>query len=398
MARSLCLLIVALVVLAFASSASAATPYDPDAAAFSSTPSADLTVSGACNFDTTIGSISGAGCSVTRGPGIDVVNGIGLFTVSSSALEQADTMEFVFRSVTMTSGGSITYSGADNLVIATLHDLDVGTGATVSADGRGQPGGGPGEAGSGPGGGDHSPFSNCADAGGGGSFGGLGGDGGNGVPSGGMYGSTDQSQFLNEGSGGAGAGTGSGCGVVNGGSGGGGLGLVAMGTLTVNGAVSANGTPPGPTATLSDQGGPGGGSGGAILLLSPHLVLANQSVASAKGGDGYSTSIENGSGGGGGGGGRITMVSDQPSSALNLMSTTGGAGGDAPAGIGLPGAEANGGSIAGLPFLKMSGPGSKPAGQSATFTATQAAGNGTLAWNFGDGGTGTGQTASHSYT
>jgi PKD repeat protein len=326
-----------------------------------------------------------------------VINGIGVFTVPSSSFEQPDTIEFVMRSLTMTSGASVTYSGADNLVIAALHDLNVGTGTSVNVDGLGQQGGGPDEGGSGPGAGDHSILGNCADAGGGGSFGGLGGDGGNGVPSGAMYGTTDQSQFLNQGSGGGGAGSGSGCGVVNGGSGGGGLGLIAMGTLTVNGSVSANGTPPGPTASLTDQGGPGGGSGGAILLMSPHLVLANESVASAKGGTGYSTSVSSGSGGGGGGGGRITMVSDQPSSAINFLNVGGGLGGvTTGGGLGLDGGEGNSGSIAGLPFLKVSGPASKQTGQTASFTVTKAFGDATFSWDFGDGRTGTAPT--HIYT
>jgi hypothetical protein len=219
------------------------------------------------------------------------------------------------------------------------------------------------------------------------------------VPSGGTYGSTNQSTLLGDGSGGGGAGTGSGCGTVGGGNGGGGVGLIAMGALTVNGSVSANGTPTSATS-LSNQGGPGGGSGGAILFMTPHLVLANQSVAQAKGGFGYSTdTLADASGGGGGSGGRITAVSDQASNPFNFLATSGGLGGvTTSGGVGLNGGEANGGSLGALPFLTVSGPSSKPAGQSASFSSSNAAGTATFAWDFGDGGTGSGASAAHTYT
>ena len=405
MARAVRPFVVVLAALAFAlpASASASSPYDPDGAGFTTTPSADLTVgSGTCTFDTFTGTISGAGCPSARSAGGDgtLINAIGVFVVPSGSVFEPDTTEFVMRSLTTTSGSVITHTGADNLVIATLHDLTVSSGASVNVNGLGGAGGTPGTAGSGFGGGDHSPFSSCPDAGGGGSFGGFGGDGGNGVPSGGMYGTTDQSQHLDAGSGGGGAGSGMGCGTTPGGNGGGGIGLIAMGTLTVSGTVTANGTPSGPTSDLPDQGGPGGGSGGAVLLMSPHLVLANQSVAAAKGGYGYSTSVPSGSGGGGGGGGRITMVSDQLSSALSPLSVSSGLGGDTTngGGLGLVGGEGNGGSIAGLRFLTMSGPASKQTGQAATFTATQAFGQSILSWDFGDGATGTGASAQHTYS
>jgi hypothetical protein len=383
-------------------SAWATTPYDPDASGLSPTPSTDLSVgSGVCTFDTNTGAISGTGCPSGRAAGSIgmVVNGIGAFFIPSSTFEQAGTMEFVMNSLNTASGALIESSGGANLVIATLHDLNVGSGASVNVDGQGQQGGSPGTAGLGPGAGDHSLSSSCPDAGGGGSFGGFGGDGGNGVPSGGMYGSTDQSPFLNQGSGGGGAGTGSGCGTIGGGNGGGGVGLVAMGTLTVN-QVSANGTPEAATSNLPDQGGPGGGSGGAILLMSPHLVLAGQSSAQVKGGFGYSTSDANGSGGGGGGGGRITTVSDVASNPFSPLVVGGGLGGLTTngGGIGLNGGEGNGGSFGIRPFVIATGPSSKQVGQVAAFSGSTALGNATFAWDFGDGTTDTGANPSHSYT
>jgi PKD domain len=389
-------------VLVSVPNAFASTVYDPDAFSFGVTaPSADLTVSsGTCTFDTITGAISGAGCTSARSAGGDgtLLNGIGVHVVPGSG-GAPDTTEFVMRSLAANAGSLITYVGSNNLAIATLHDLTVSNGGAVNVDGLGAAGGSPGDAGGGFGGGDHSILQNCPDSGGGGSFGGLGGDGGNGVPSGGIYGTGDQSQLLYQGSGGGGAGLGSGCGTVPGGDGGGGVALIAMGTLTLDGTVSADGEPASLPGTLTDQGGPGGGSGGAILLMAPHLVLANQSVAQAKGGFGRSTSVHNGSGGGGGGGGRITAVSDQPSTAFSMLSVGGGLGGDTtdPGTVGLVGGEGNGGSLGGLPFLTVSGPASKQAGQVAAFFASQAFGDSTFSWDFGDGGTGSGQTPSHTY-
>jgi PKD repeat protein len=404
-ARAVRSLLVALAALASAlpAGASAATRYDPDALALGSTPTANVDVTSAtCTFDTNTGAISGgAGCP-TRGVDTsgEVVAGISAVVVPSGVIGEPDTVEFVMNSLTVDSGATITFIGSRNLALATLHDLTVGGGGAVDANGLGGTGGGPGGAGSGPGGGDHSILKNCEDAGGGGSFGGFGGDGGNGVPSGGMYGSLDQSQLLNQGSGGGGAGTGAGCGTQAGGNGGGGVALIAMGTLTVNGTVSANGTSTSPTSDLPDQGGPGAGSGGAILLMAPHLALANQSVATAKGGYGWSTSMSSASGGGGGGGGRIATVSDQPSSAFSPLSVTSGLGGTTadPAPVGLAGAQGNGGSIGAVPFLQLSGPSAKQAGQAATFTATQEFGDSTFFWDFGDGTSGTGTNPSHTYS
>lgn len=389
-------------VLAFAPNALASTVYDPDAFSFGITaPSTDLTVSsGTCTFDTITGAISGAGCTSARPAGGDgtLMNGIGVHVLPGTG-GAADTTEFVMRSLAANSGSLITYVGANNLAIATLHNLTVSNGGAVNVDGLGGAGGSPGDAGGGFGGGDHSILQSCPDSGGGGSFGGLGGDGGNGVPSGGTYGTVDQSQMLYQGSGGGGAGLGAGCGTVPGGNGGGGVALIAMGTLTLDGTVSADGEPRPIPGTLTDQGGPGAGSGGAILLMAPHLALANQSVAAAKGGYGLPTSLHNASGGGGGGGGRITSVGDQPSSAFSPLSVGSGLGGDStdPDTIGLPGAEGNGGSIDGVQFLTVSGPASKQTGQAAAFSASQAFGNSTFSWDFGDGATGSGRTPSHTY-
>ncbi|HEX6459329.1 MAG TPA: PKD domain-containing protein [Thermoleophilaceae bacterium] len=382
-------------------SASAATPYDPDSFSLSTDSSADVHVmSGACTFDTNTGAISGGTGCPTRDNGTGVVdNGIGAVIVPSGDTNEPDTLEFVMNSLTVDSGASITFVGSRNLALATLHDLTVGSGALVNANGLGGPGGYAG-GGQGPGGGDHG--ATCGASGGGGSFGGFGGDGGNGVPSGGLYGSSDQSQLLGQGSGGGGAALGAGCGTQAAGNGGGGVALIAMGTLAIDGTVSADGTPTtGPTSNLPNQGGPGGGSGGAILLMAPHLALANQFVAHAKGGYGYSTGMQFGDGGGGGGGGRIFMLSDQSSSALSTSSDVpGGMGGAAHniSGSGLGGKNGDAGSLDSGAFLTLAGPQTKQAGQAAAFTATQAFGHSALSWNFGDGTSGTGTNPSHTYT
>jgi hypothetical protein len=129
---------------ALPASASATTPYDPDASGLSPTPSTDLSVgSGVCTFDTVTGAISGAGCPSARGAGGDgtVVNGIGVFFIPSPTLEQASTTEFVMNSLNAASGALIKSNGGRSLVIATLHDLTVASGASVNLDGAGQQGG-----------------------------------------------------------------------------------------------------------------------------------------------------------------------------------------------------------------------------------------------------------------
>src|ERR1700749_835951 len=99
--------------------ASATTPYDPDALGLTPTPSADLSVgSGVCTFDTNNGGISGAGCPSARAPGIGTAaNGIGVVSIPSS-FGQPGSTEFVMNSLSTVSGSLIKVNGGPNLVIA----------------------------------------------------------------------------------------------------------------------------------------------------------------------------------------------------------------------------------------------------------------------------------------
>jgi surface-anchored protein len=161
--------------------------------------------------------------------------------------------------------------------------------------------------------------------------------------------------------------------------------------------VTANGAPPHGGSPFSDQGGPGGGSGGAILLMSPDLSLANQSVVSAAGGAGGSTTLDAGNGGGGGGGGRISLASTLSMSDVSFTATMPGFGGSGGS-SGAAGHNGDGGSIDAEPFMTMTGPSSRQAGQSASFSASPAAGDASFAWDFGDGTSDTVQSPNHIFT
>jgi len=377
-------LLAVLLALVAASSASARSLYDPDVLSFTGgPPTDDLTIlSGTCIFNTDTGEMTGA-CTRPASLG-DVQSGIGTATVSGAEFGETAT-EFVFDSLTLANGANITVIGNPDLVIAARNNMDIEGTVNVNAI-----------RGSGFGSGDFPPSTPCGGSGGGGSYGGLGGAGGDGTASGGIYGSADLSSDLLHGSPGGDSSFPS-CGShTTGGAGGGAVGLVALGSLTINGLVTANGAAPSGPDPLTDQGGPGGGSGGAVLLMSPDLSLANQSVISAKGGNGGNSSFTDGDGGGGGGGGRIAYVGDLPDGSVAVDASTSGFGGTSSSGT--PGEEGNGGSVGPLPYMTVSGPSSKRAGQSASFSTSLAAGDATYAWDFGDGANGTGLAPSHTYT
>ena len=151
-------------------------------------------------------------------------------------------------------------------------DMTVAAAASVLSDGKGHPGG------QGPGAGPNGYY-----YGSGAGYGGVGGSGDNG--GGGVYGS--EAHPLDSGSGGGGSifwgGTGAaGGGVVQ---------LVVIGTLTIDGTLSANGA----DASHYSK---GGGSGGSILVNAG--TLAGTGIIRANGGAG-------GANAGGGGGGRIAI-------------------------------------------------------------------------------------------
>lgn len=209
---------------------------------------------------------------------------------------------FDFASINLASG--ITLGGSTSVPVAFLSRGSLTIAGTIHAAGFGGGAGGTGAADS---------FSNGAA--GGGLGGGAGGLGGNSVGNGGDGGSYGGSGFgnpgnvygklataLQAGSGGGGS-SGSQFGAVgnNGGAGGGGLELGATGALTLasSAVLSAPGTP-GVSATSSPPGGAGGGSGsgGGVFLHGNTLSLAG--AVNADGGSGSSGFPGEGRAGGGG--------------------------------------------------------------------------------------------------
>jgi hypothetical protein len=170
----------------------------------------------------------------------------------------------------------------------TATDITIAAGASINADGTGF---GPAE---GPGAG-YTVSTRCS----GGGFGGLGGDSSTGAVGGSTYGSASAPTAL---------GSGGGYYSTWKGSGGGAIKLVATGTITVDGILSANGDDVGGSSS-------GGGSGGSIWIASG--TLTGSGTISSTGGTG---SITNG---GGGGGGRID-VSDTTYDFSGTITSVGG--------------------------------------------------------------------------
>lgn len=211
--------------------------------------------------------------------------------------------------LTLTVSGGPTFTGVvgpNDIAVFTFTNINIGSGLTVSASGSrplallsqgnivvagtinasaqalssvGGPGGGnggaPGSPGSGPGGGQGN-----ANSAGGGGFGGAGGNAASGASGGSAYG--DLLAKFEGGSGGGG--TTSGVPRLGGG-GGGAMQLVATGSVTASGTLSANGSF---TSLVS-----GGGSGGAILLAGATVAMTGSQAARG---------ATSGTGGGGGGG------------------------------------------------------------------------------------------------
>ena len=199
--------------------------------------------------------------------------------------------QHVFASIQVLHGGGITHSPrftpVQDLVVEGDVVVDVASKFDASGKGYG-PGTGPGRGGVG------------SSYGGGGGYGGAGGDTSQpdlyGALGGTTYGVVEAPVHFGSGGGQGSAGAG--------GAGGGAIRLSVRGTLTVDGAITANGV----GGTLYDVwvGGGGGGSGGSIYLTVGTLAGAGQ--ITANGGDGAGAPNTNC---GGGGGGRVAMYTSR---------------------------------------------------------------------------------------
>jgi len=180
-----------------------------------------------------------------------------------------------FSNLTLESSATLSHSsGLNRFDVTVLHNANVKSGCTISADGTGY------ASSKGPGAGEFGIYAAGGAYGGNGGYSSVGLDGGRG------YGDIADPNLL-----------GSGGGLDNyhgtpGGAGGGALHLVVGEMLTVNGAISANGNN---GANYS-----GGGAGGSVNITA--VTLNGNGAIRANGGDSGNTSVA-----GGGGGGRIAL-------------------------------------------------------------------------------------------
>jgi len=219
-------------------------------------------------------------------------SGTGLLTVDVYSVLGSGT----YASWTVISPGQITL---------TVKNLFVAAGAAISADGKGEAGGG--------------GLGGCvydATAAGGAGYGGIGGQGANAASGGVAYGSSTWMAPTDIGSGGGAAPS------ATGGSGGGAIKINATGILTNNGTISANG---GNGIVFSNGRGSGGGSGGSIWVTVN--TLDGSGVFSAKGGNGGTNSDPSRYAGGGGAGGRISLNPSYTDSYIGDITAEPGSGG-----------------------------------------------------------------------
>jgi hypothetical protein len=217
--------------------------------------------------------------TVTAG-GNFTVGGGSTLNISGAVLVTGNSM-IVLQSINDAAQVNGTWQGVG--VTLTAGSVQVDAGSSINADGQGY------LASAGPGG---APPGSSA----GGSYGGLGGVG-DGVPPGGIYGSTTTPSDL---------GSGGGfrcCGAIPG-PGGGLVRLIVGGTLTDNGVISANGA-----NLIGFQG--GGGSGGSVWVTT--AGLAGSGVFTANGGTGGEAA---------GGGGRIAVYYNAPTSSFTGFQTS----------------------------------------------------------------------------
>ena len=273
----------------------------------------ELTISG--TFDAPNAYLSGTGTvsatntTISGNSYVDIENfsgGVGTIE-NGGILTKGGTDQYSFSSLTIESGGTLTHdqntTSKDHVLDLSISgNLDVQSGGSIDVDGLGYSGGTQGNDGNGSGGG--LTGTGCCGGGAGASYGGVGGPGSaGGTEPGGVYGS--YSAPIDLGSGGAG-----GRNTGNGSDGGGAIILNISGTMTVNGAVSADGAP---------AAGAGSGSGGSVYITVGRLE--GSSSISANGGSQGS----NGSGtGGGGGGGRVAIYFSVANTLSGSIAASGG--------------------------------------------------------------------------
>ena len=235
----------------------------------------------------------------------------GSVTVSSGATLQQDTTQQIgFGTLTVMSGGVLTHTANISTLSHLINlnvagDFNLQSGAAIVVDAMGYSGNGGSHAGFGPGGGG----TGGARSGGGGGHGGAGGASSDGSTGGAGYDSVTNPTDLGSGGGGSTLGGG-----VSGGAGGGAALIQVGGLLTLNGLISANGTP-GSADSYWGQGG-GGGGGGTVNISAVNIT--GSGTLRANGGSGTYL------GGAGGGGGRITVaVAGSDSSSLNISANSG---------------------------------------------------------------------------
>ena len=242
---------------------------------------------------------------------LEQMSGGASFTGVTTMQAGSIVLVFDFSSFTLNSGVTVTvlFDNPNIGGVAFLSRSDMTIDGDVSADG------GPGNAGqigTGSGAGANGTTNEYGgDGGGGGGFGGQGGPGQDGISGGATYDSDLTAQLVGGSLGGMGGGPGGG----PGGTGGGGIQLGALGSLALNGTVTADGGDgtTGQAANGISGGGGGGGSGGGILLQAANVTISSGAVLSANGGNGgvfYVLPLgylNFGGGGGGGGGGRIAI-------------------------------------------------------------------------------------------
>jgi sugar lactone lactonase YvrE len=223
---------------------------------------------------------------------------------STSTLVQSSLVPWTIGALTLISGSTLTHTAnttqkLSEVNVHVLGAMQVGPGASVTADGAGYTGGGRGVAGSGTGGGSSN--------GGGGGYGGFGGASQSLSPGGAPYGSITAPDDLGSGGGGG----------NGGGHGGGEILLTVDGGLTLNGLLSSNGT-----SAAGGDGGAGGGSGGTVRIITPSFT--GNGAIRANGGPGGSGGMGSG---GGGSGGRVSFTGVFG----GTITVNGGAGGNASA-------------------------------------------------------------------
>ncbi|HUD84462.1 MAG TPA: immunoglobulin domain-containing protein [Candidatus Saccharimonadales bacterium] len=256
-----------------------------------------------------------------------------------SNVTQAGTsvLVFTFSSFVLDSGLSITFviNGAGSTAVALLSQGNMTIGGVIDAGGLPGGTGGPDANGPGPDGGEGGGYNyqnNSIDA----------------YP--GNGGGADSSDLTAQLDGGSAGGTGAGGGNPpvpgSGGGGGGALQIGALGSLTVNGAISVNGGGgAGGLAMGGNTGSGGGGSGGGLLVQAGSVAFGSNAVLSSDGGAGGPFEDEGTFegpfcySGGGGGGGRIVVAYSGSGMSNGSITALGGAGGDSgyPAGNGAAG-------------------------------------------------------------